>query len=202
MDSITQQLSLFVNTLHTRMFLLLGIIALLCFIHIINAALGYRLNALGIYPRHPFGLLGIICSPFLHGSFSHLFFNAIPLFILMAFMLNTGLLAFVMVSALIMLISGTLVWLFGRRALHVGASSVIMGYWGYLLTQAILSPSLLSIGLIILCVYYFGGFITSLLPLEEKTSLEGHVFGFLAGILIYQSDLASSCYQLIKPWLG
>jgi len=152
-------------------------------INIVNSLLGYRLNILGIYPRHIFGLIGIPCAPFLHGSFSHLFFNSIPLIVLLDFMLINGTQKFIYVTATIVLLSGTAVWLVGRRALHVGASSVIMGYWGYLLVDAYRHPSILTIILAIVCVYYFGSLLLSLFPREERVSWEGHVFGFLAGLI-------------------
>ena len=55
---------------------ILLLIAALWFIQLVNWALHYRLNFLGIYPRHPFGLIGIITAPLLHSSFNHLFLTA------------------------------------------------------------------------------------------------------------------------------
>ena len=68
-----------------------------------------RLNVFGIYPRHPLGLIGIVCSPFLHGSFNHLFYNSIPLFLLWCLMLSLGWSVFYCVTISIVLISGGLI---------------------------------------------------------------------------------------------
>ena len=74
---------------HNLLFVL-GIIAILLVIHLVNWLLGYRLNILGIYPRKLAGLPGIIFSPFLHGNFNHLFFNSVPLFALINLILLKG----------------------------------------------------------------------------------------------------------------
>ncbi|MFI4957176.1 MAG: rhomboid family intramembrane serine protease [Gammaproteobacteria bacterium] len=172
-----------IQTMQANAIVALEILGLLWGIQIVNASVGYRLNVFGIYPRHPFGLIGIFTSPFLHGHMNHLFFNSIPLFLLLVLMLAQGYAHFLNVTLNIMLVSGLAVWLFGRKALHVGASGVIMGYMGYLLTQAFYKPDAGAIVLGILAIYYCGSILTSLLPSDAKTSWEGHVFGFAAGIL-------------------
>ena len=180
-----------VNTLQGCMPLLLGIIASLYIIQIINFLLGYRLNLLGIYPRHPLGLLGIAFAPLLHGGFNHLFFNSIALFALMAMLILNGIEVFYSVSLEIIIISGSMTWLFGCKALHVGASGVIMGYWAYLMVNAIQAPDLMSIALGAVSLYYFGGLALSLVPGEKGVSWEGHLFGAGAGVAaVYAS-----------PWL-
>lgn len=144
--------------------------------------LGSRLNAFGVYPRHIAGLPGIIFSPILHGNFSHLLFNTIPGFVLACFVLIHGLDVLIAVTAMTWVGSGLLVWLFGRQALHVGMSAVITGYFGYLLVEAFRSPSLLSILLAVIMLYYFGGIFLGIFPQEEKVSWEGHLFGLICGI--------------------
>lgn len=195
MAEIAQKLSWLVQVAQFNMHYVFSAIALLWVIQCVNFALGYRLNVFGILPRTPFGLVGIIFSPFLHGSFSHLLFNSIPLFLLMNLLLLTGLVNFIIVTLLIMIIGGFCVWLLGQKALHVGASGVIMGYWGYLIINAIMSPSIVTILLIIFCFYYFAGLFSSLLP-KAGTSWESHIFGFLAGLLISYAHLPT--YFLLK----
>jgi membrane associated rhomboid family serine protease len=161
---------------------ILAILAFLWIVQIINSSMHYRLNIFGIYPRHPWGLIGIFTSPALHGSYEHLIFNCFPLFILGELMFVFGQSVFLVASILIIIISGSLTWLFGRRALHVGASGVIMGYWSYLLIAGYHQRSIITIGLAVICLYYFAGFIGSMIPGQKKVSWEGHLFGFLAGI--------------------
>lgn len=171
-----------IATIHDNFELLLGIVLGLWALHFINKLLGYRLNYLGILPRTPRGLIGIFFSPFLHGNANHLFFNTFPLLVLACLVLVGGRPLFWEVSITIILISGILIWLFGRRAIHIGASALITGYWGYLLINAYHQPSLMAIVLAIVCVYYFGGLFFGLFPSEDKVSWEGHLFGCIAGI--------------------
>lgn len=184
-DNWISQLQSIPALVQTNLPISLSIIAGLWLIYFINLLLGGRLNILGIYSRHPLGLIGIFFSPFLHSNFNHLFFNSIPLFVLINFMLLDGLQTFIRVSIIIILLSGLGTWLFGRKAIHIGASSVIMGYWSYLLLSAYKNPTVLSLVLALVCLYYFGGLLFSLFPSEEKVSWEGHVFGFLAGIAAF-----------------
>ena len=165
--------------------LALSFIALLWGIQVINFLLGYRLNILGIYPRHIFGLFGIACSPFLHASFTHVLFNSIPLFFLASLVASLGKHIFFTVSLYIIAIGGVGVWIFGRKGLHVGASGLIMGYLAFLLTQAYFSHSPFGLVVGLLTLYYCGSLLLNLIPTEVRTSFEGHIFGFAAGIASY-----------------
>lgn len=156
-------------------------VAVLWIVHFCNLLTGMRLNAFGILPRTPHGLIGIFTSPFLHGNFEHLFFNSIPCFILIDLLLIYGVHYFVIVTLCIMIITGGMVWLLGRRALHIGASGVMMGFWTFLLFNAIITGSSMSWLLGMLCIYYLGGLGLNLLPQDAGTSWEAHVFGAIAG---------------------
>jgi membrane associated rhomboid family serine protease len=183
LNNVILQIQDAINLIKQNIPLTLWILAGLWIIFIINAILQYRLNIFGVYPRHFWGLVGIVFHPLLHGSFNHIFFNSLPLFVLIDFTLINGLNKFLCITISIVLISGTAVWLFGRRAIHIGASGLIMGYWSYLLVNAYQHPSVSAFILAIVCCYYFGGLLFNLFPTEEKTSWEGHVFGFLAGLV-------------------
>lgn len=148
----------------------------------LNKLLLGNLNRLGLYPRTIRGLLGIFTSPFLHGSLSHLIFNSLPLFILINFILFQGRHAFFEISLVIIILTGGATWLFGRKAYHIGASGVIMGYFSYLLVNAYQHPTVLTIVLAGVCLYYFAGLFAYLIPSNQKVSWEAHIFGFLSGI--------------------
>lgn len=171
-----------INLLQKNIEIILVIIGSLYVIHIVNVILGHRLTYLGIFPRRMFGLVGIVFSPFIHGNFNHLFFNSIPLFVLASFVLLSGVQTFIFVSVIIILLSGIATWALGRKGFHVGASGVIMGYFGYLLLNAYHQATAMSVALAVVCLYYFGGLIFHLFPTEVKSSWEGHVFGFFSGV--------------------
>lgn len=176
-----------------------AILAGLYIIHIVNWIFRYKLNNLGIYPRKLYGLIGIFFSTFLHGDFNHLFFNSIPLFVLLTFVLLNGWANFFFVTGIIILVSGIATWLFGRRGVHIGASSLIMGYWSYLMVNAYYHPTVISIVLAIICAYYLGGLFFNLFPQAEKTSWEGHVFGFLAGLsVVYLQQMHTLDFIMYK----
>jgi membrane associated rhomboid family serine protease len=129
-------------------------------------------------------LTGIFFAPFLHHDFNHLFFNSVPFFILTNLVLLHGQLNFYICSLIIICGGGLGVWLFGRRAVHIGASGLIMGYFGYLLAEAYYNLSAITIILAVLALYYFGGLIFALIPGARKdVSFSGHLFGFLSGVL-------------------
>ena len=183
MQEIIIEFTDLISTIQYHMPLLLGIITVLWMVHILNWLTGYRLNHLGVKPRRMAGLPGIVFSPFLHGDTNHIFLNSIPLFILMSFVILQGLAIFICVLISISLLSGCLTWLLGRPAIHVGASDVIMGLWGYLLMNAFAQGTLLAIALALVCLFYFGSFFLDLVPGEKGVSWEGHLFGFAAGLM-------------------
>lgn len=183
MDNIILQFAAILDAFKNNSLFTLSLLAILFFIQITNWLLHYRLNYFGIYPRSLHGLIGIICSPFLHGNFNHLFFNAIPLFLLINLVLLQGSATFFSVTFSIILISGLLLWLIGRKAIHIGASMLTMGYWSYLLVNILHQGFAFAVILGIVCVYYLGGMVLELFPGEKGKSWEGHLCGFIAGIL-------------------
>ncbi len=182
MDNFINQLLQTLNLMQQNALPAFYIICIFWLIYFIDVLLNHRLLRLGIYPRHILGLPGILFNTFLHGNFEHLFFNSIPLFVLIDFVLIEGWHQFITISVFIILVGGLLLWLFGRKGIHVGASALISGYFGYLITNAYHHPSISAIVLAIICVYYFGGILLGLFPQQDRTSWEGHVCGFLSGI--------------------
>lgn len=136
---------------------------------------------LGIIPRRLYGLPGIFFAPFLHLNFNHIFFNTIPLIVLSNFILINGFKYFLEVTLFITIISGILTWLFARSAIHIGASSVITGYWALLVMNSYEHANLTSIILAVTCIYYFIGIFLGVFPREKGVSWEGHLFGLIAG---------------------
>jgi len=164
--------------------LLLGCVALLWGIECINALLNHRLNRWGILPRTLTGLVGIPLSPFLHGSFAHLILNTVPLVTLGSFVAFYGTRLFLAVSLWIMLLSGAALWLLGRSAYHVGASSVLFGYFGYLVARGWYERSVTALLVALLILGLYGGMVWGVVPTRSYISWEGHLFGLLAGVLV------------------
>jgi len=164
--------------------LMLGWVALLWSIECINALLDHRLNRWGILPRTLAGLWGIPLSPFLHGSFTHLILNTVPLVTLGGFVAFYGARIFLAVSLWIILLSGAALWLLGRSAYHVGASSVLFGYFGYLVARGWYERSVTALLVALLTLVLYGGMVGGIVPTRSYISWEGHLFGLLAGVLV------------------
>jgi membrane associated rhomboid family serine protease len=164
--------------------LLLGCVAFLWGIECVNALLGHRLIRWGIMPRTLPGLVGIPLSPFLHGSFTHLILNTVPLVTLGSFVAFYGTRVFLTVSLWIMLLSGTALWPLGRSAYHIGVSSVVFGYFGYLVARGWYERSVTALLVAFLTLVLYGSIVWGVLPTQSYISWEGHLFGLLAGVLV------------------
>jgi membrane associated rhomboid family serine protease len=142
-----------------------------------------ELDILGIIPRTTIGLRGIIFAPFLHGNFAHLSANTVPFIVLGWLIMTQSIADFAIVSIICMVVGGLGTWLFANRGIHVGASGVIFGYLGFLLTRYYFDRRITSglIALFVGCTY--GSVLWGILPSVPGISWEGHLFGFLSGIL-------------------
>lgn len=178
MQAIAQELK-------THAWVLGGVVVFLWVLEIIDLVIlrGW-LNQFGIWPRHLIGLRGVLFAPFLHGNLAHLIGNTIPFLVLGWFVMLRETSDFFLVSAITMLTSGLGVWLFGSPGtIHIGASGVIFGYFGFLLSRGYFERSFSAIAFSLLVGILYGGLIWGVLPLSYRISWEGHLFGFLGGIL-------------------
>lgn len=167
----------------THVVVLGGIVGLLWLIEIVDVFLGGRLNFYGIIPRTSIGLRGILFAPFLHANFAHLISNTIPFVTLGWFVMLRETSDFFLVSTIVALASGIGVWIFGAPGVHLGASGVIFGYFGFLLSRAYFERSALAVALSLAVALLYGGLIWGVLPSHVGISWEGHLFGFVGGIL-------------------
>lgn len=160
---------------------------------VVNLFLGYGLNEYGVVPRTIQGLRGIPLSPFLHGGFGHLISNTLPLLALGGLVVARGRANFAGVTAFIVFVGGAGLWCIGRpwpwgdieRMVHVGASGLVFGYFGYLVARGWYERSVLSILVALAVIVIFGwGILFGLLPTGGFISWEGHLCGLLAGVLI------------------
>jgi membrane associated rhomboid family serine protease len=175
----------FTRTVIKHIKLIGGIVALLWALELLDTVLlGQRLNQFGIVPRNSDGLLGIVFAPLLHVNFRHLIANTAPLAFCAALLLMRSTREFWLVTAIVWLFSGLGVWLIGQAfSVHIGASGVIFGYFGFLLTRAVFDRNLISLLLALLVAAVYGGVLWGMLPSDQAVSWQGHLSGFLAGML-------------------
>lgn len=140
------------------------------------------LDLLGIVPRDLEGLRGIFLAPFLHGGFSHLMANSIPLLILGALIMYRHSRHFVAVSILIIGFSGFGTWLIAPpHTVHIGASGLIFGYFAFIVVNAWYERSLMATGLALVVLVVYGSLLWGILPAADGISWQGHFFGLVGG---------------------
>jgi membrane associated rhomboid family serine protease len=144
--------------------------------------LGKRVEWFAIQPRRGQGLLGILTAPFIHDNFSHLLANLPPFLLLGGLVLRHGVQSFLETATVLFSLSGSLLWIFGRRGSHVGMSGVIFGFLGYLLGLAYFSKEFWDLFIAVIVLVFYGGMLAGMKPVRNSTSWEGHLFGFIAGL--------------------
>jgi membrane associated rhomboid family serine protease len=145
---------------------------------------GGGLDAYGIRPRSVEGLSGVLFAPLLHGGFAHLASNSIPFLVFGSLVLFHEIKDFVVTSALAVLVGGLGAWLLGGPdTVHVGASGLVFGYFGYLLLRGYFRRSLGAITLSVVLAISYGWMLFGLFPGLPGVSWQGHLFGFLGGAL-------------------
>jgi membrane associated rhomboid family serine protease len=165
-------------------FLMVGFIALIWILQIANWADHYNLDAsYGILP-HSLGHLGdIFTAPFLHFSWNHIEGNSGPLFVFGLLAAYRGVVKFLGATLIIAITSGLAVWLFqGSSELTVGASGLIFGYFGYVLTRGILERNLIDALAAVVIGLSYAYILTAAVPGAHGVSWIGHLGGLIGGI--------------------
>ena len=165
-------------------FLMVGFIGLIWVIQIFNWADHYHLDFdYGILPRSIGRLPEIFSAPFLHFSWDHIEGNSGPLFVFGFLAAYRGVVKFLGVTLVVAITSGLAVWLFqGSSELTVGASGLIFGYFGYVLTRGILERNLIDALAAIVIGLSYAYILTVAIPGAHGVSWIGHLGGLIGGI--------------------
>jgi len=138
----------------------------------------------GLIPRSFNGLLGIVTSPFIHGSWEHLINNSIPLLVLgMAIHYFYKEVAW-RIYLWSILITGVWVWAFARPVIHIGASGVLYSFASFVFVSGLIRRNYRLFALSLLVVFWYGGMVWGILPIKHDISWESHLMGALTGILL------------------
>ncbi|MBG0561659.1 rhomboid family intramembrane serine protease [Actinoplanes aureus] len=163
-----------------------AVIPLLFLIEAIDVGLGPGTLDLagGIIPRHIEGVDGILFSPFLHSGWDHLYGNAVPLILLGTFVLAGGARRAIWSTVVIVLVTGIGVWFIGDpRSVVVGASGVIFGYLGLLLTRGLVERSWWNFGVAVFIGLLYWYQLYGILPTDPRVSWQGHLLGLIGGVI-------------------
>jgi membrane associated rhomboid family serine protease len=143
----------------------------------------FDLSFLGNYPRTALGVVGIFSSPLVHGDFSHLMSNSLPILILGSLILYFYPTAAGRVVAGIYLLTGISVWLLARPVYHIGASGLVYGFAFFLFFSGVFRNDMKSLAISFFIIFMYGGIVWGLMPNLIGISWETHLFGAIAGSL-------------------
>ncbi len=145
------------------------------------------LDAYGIRPLSPGGLLGIPLAPLLHSGFGHLMANTVG-WLVLGFLATTRRIAdFWVVVAVSTLVGGVGTWLFGGiGSVHIGASGVVFGFLGFLMGRGIWERKFGTIFLSMVVTALFGSMLWGMVPIIAGAGIswQGHLFGWIGGLLV------------------
>lgn len=169
---------------HKKVLLIPAFIVLACWIiYFIEIQFGFNFNKYGIYPQTIKGLRGVIFSPFIHSDSKHLFNNSIPLLAMLWSLYYFYSKIANKVLFIGLLVTGLLTWSFARPAYHIGASGMVYMLVSFIFFSGVFRKYYRLIALSLAVVFLYGSMIWYIFPVEERISWEGHLSGFLVGLI-------------------
>lgn len=165
----------------------------LWWIQLVQTVGGWDFSRLGIMPRKPFGLVGVICSPLLHASWEHLLSNTLPVLILGTALLYGYPRASRYVIPLVWLGGGLGVWLTARPAYYIGASGVVMGVIVFLLVAGALRRDRTSVAITFAVAFLYGTALVEIVPqgvphIAYAAHAWGAAVGLVCAVVFYRLD--------------
>jgi membrane associated rhomboid family serine protease len=179
---------------------MVGLLAALWFIELVDQLTGNRLDNFGIHAREVDGLPEIFTAPLLHGGWDHLISNSVPFTVLGFLVLLGGLVRWAVSSLVSIVASGLSAWLLTpANTIILGASGLIFGWLTYLLVRGVWSrrPGQVVLAVIVLLVY--GGLIWGVLPGATGVSWQAHLGGAVGGVvaawLLHRGERTSAYHR-------
>jgi membrane associated rhomboid family serine protease len=159
-----------------------------------------KLDQYGVIPRHTIGLIGIPAMPFLHGNLQHILSNTVPLCVLLVLLAGSRAKSWEVV-VWITLLGGFLLWIFGREAVHIGASGLISGLTAFLILSGFLEKRIIPLLIALLVGFLYGSSVLmGVIPhFGSQISWDGHLCGAVAGGIVACALARGSRSALTKP---
>lgn len=163
---------------------MLGWVALLWLLEIVDASTGHSLDAFGIEPRRAAELVDVVPASFIHFGFGHVASNSVPLLVFGFLAALGGLRRFAAVAAMIIVVDGLGVWLVSPAGSNTaGASGLVFGLFGYLLVRGFVDRRVLDIGAgLAIGAVWGSSILVGISPANTSVSWQGHLFGLAAGV--------------------
>ncbi|MFI5557963.1 rhomboid family intramembrane serine protease [Amycolatopsis japonica] len=162
----------------------LAFTALLYLVELVDVVLPLDLDQSGgIVAREVSDLDGVLWAPLLHAGWGHLFSNTVPVLVFAFLAMSAGIGRWVLVTAIIWVLSGLGVWLIAPGGtVTVGASGVAFGWLAFLLVRGIFNRAVGQILVAVVLLGIWSGMLWGLLPGDPGVSWQGHLFGALSGV--------------------
>ncbi len=160
----------------------LGLALLPLLTHLFGHASEKRYYQLALRPRQAAYIWCIATYPLVHIGYRHLVFNCLPLLLLGLLIAANSLPTFWLLTVIVVLSSGWGTWLFSTADRVVGASGLVFGYWGFILTRAAISEDTFWTAAAALTLMVYAGLWSSLMKLRGGVSWAGHFWGLVGGI--------------------
>ena len=153
-------------------------------VKIFEIVFDYDFTEYGVLPRKFNGLIGVLFSPLIHSDVNHLLSNSLPVIILCLLIFNFYSQIAKKIFIYLYFISGLWLWCIGRESFHIGASGLIYAMASFLFFSGILRKNSQLSAVALLVIFIYGGLFWGLFPIHKNVSWEGHLTGFIAGILV------------------
>lgn len=148
-QNATAQASLrlpFVNNLKTAVIIVGGLFVVTWSLRFLDRTLfkGRLISRYGLKPRTSLNVTSFVTSQLIHGYDGHLYGNTRPLllFTAVAVLIVPDFQTFFLATAVMILIQGFGVWIFGQRGTnHIGASGMLLAYFSFNVIYGLASPS-------------------------------------------------------------
>ena len=164
---------------------ILAFVGLIWLAFVVDLVVPVDLNGLGLVPRTARGLIGIPTMPFLHANLAHLISNTVPLLVLLGLLAGSRSRSWEVVLEVIVL-TGLLLWVAGRPAIHIGASGLVFGLATFLVVSGFIEKRPVALAIAGIVLFFYGGSLLSgVLPwVGSQVSWDGHLCGAVAGGLV------------------
>lgn len=139
----------------------------------------------GIKPHTSFNLTSFFTAQLVHGYDGHLYSNTrfLLIFTGVAVLITPDFQTFFLATAVMILIQGFGVWIFGQRGTnHIGASGMLLAYFSFDVVYGLASPSWRNVIAILLLLFGGRGIWRTLRYPDKNTSVAMHLWGFLSGV--------------------
>ncbi|MFE7857191.1 rhomboid family intramembrane serine protease [Streptomyces sp. NPDC057403] len=164
--------------------LMVGWVALLWLLEVVDVVSGHALDGLGIMPRRASELVDVVPAAFIHFGFAHVAANSVPLLVMGFLAALGGLRRFAALCLVVIVADGLGVWLVAPAHTNTaGASGLIFGLFGFLLVSGFVErrPLGVVVGLLVGAVWGTS-ILLGLSPTQTGVSWQAHLIGLATGV--------------------